>query len=136
MDRVFIPKVPNDYRLLELRSELSELQQDLEGSIKFRWDAYRVGVSQSTDRWLNSSLEIWIEVGELVERTIGHLSRLSVDLVERQEDGSKTKKTLIWQIKNSLKKFLDLSRPSFESQAVFVRLESIYRSQLCSSSST
>ncbi|KAA1122542.1 hypothetical protein PGTUg99_037770 [Puccinia graminis f. sp. tritici] len=130
IDRVVLPKTPTMPALWELRSELAELDGDLEAALRFQMESYRVGVSATTDRWL-SSLDEWLAAIELLKRTIQKLARLGPLLPTVISDENPKKSGFVnwkWQAKNLASNFLAKSKSTFDDHPSFEDLADFSKS--------
>ncbi|WAQ82325.1 hypothetical protein PtA15_2A642 [Puccinia triticina] len=130
-DRVVLPKTPTMPLVWELRSELAELGDQPEAALRFQMEAYRVGVSATTDQWL-SSVDQWLTATDLLKRTLLKLIRIGPTLSSPNTTTTTTSDTPAeksafvnwkWQAKNLAKNFLAKSRSTFESHPSFDLLE-------------
>ncbi|KNZ48771.1 hypothetical protein VP01_541g6 [Puccinia sorghi] len=137
MDRVVLAKAQTKPAIWELRSQLAEMDGDLEGALRFQMDGYRLGASARAEELWLSSTDQWLVAAALLRRTLEKLLRLGPLLsVAPSSTSAATQFTnWKWQTKNLAANFLARSRASFENHPVFSELQHFSSSSSSSSTS-
>ncbi|KAI9623172.1 hypothetical protein KEM48_009602 [Puccinia striiformis f. sp. tritici PST-130] len=78
-DQPILVKDPIDPIIGEFRSGLAQIDNELEGVLEFKIDAYRIGVLSNPDLWI-SNLNEWLKAVHLLNQTIDKLRTIGPQL--------------------------------------------------------